>query len=947
MMMRLIPAQQKYFVWDLVHKRASGDDEKFTGVLSEAKVDMNPHQVDAALFAFNSPMSKGAILADEVGLGKTIEAAIILSQLWSEHRRNIVIIMPASLRTQWRNELYEKFNLPSIIIERSSFESLDENFDDIIGQKIIICSYNFVTNNKEVFENYDWDLVVLDEAHKLRNVIKKGNVTGAAIRDTFYRYKKLLLTATPLQNNLSELYGLISIIDNEFFSSAATFKSKYNAVTTRDDAIYGELKGRLKNIVHRTLRKQVTEYVKYTRRKAFVQKYKASQQETELYNRVNEFLENQEYTIPCGVLPMLSLLVRKILSSSAYALSYTLRGFIRRLEEYKKTGRLEPVTKILGEDYEPFSSEETQLEYRPLTPQEINDVNGEIDELRSLVSLAENIKEESKAKNLIIALDKNFKYNEQNNAPRKALIFTESRKTQTYLREYLSEHGYKDKIVCFNGENNDKESKSIYNRWLQINRGSEKITGNTIIDRKQALVDYFKSEAEIMIATESGAEGINLQFCSMVVNYDMPWNPQRIEQRIGRCHRYGQKFDVVVINFVNTENLADCRVYELLDNKFKLFDGVFGSSDEILGAIDSGLDFEQRLNKIYNECRTNKEIEAAFNQLQSEMDEIIQEKIKQTKKTLLENFDADVISRLKIREEKDRQLINTYNRHLWLLSTHILHDYIVDVDNQKMEFTLTSPPTSKIPAGRYSLNKNNNSTRQLRIGQPLGEYIISKSSAIDVPDTEVTFDSSSLTFKHSVLEQNRGKSGIAEAHVVKIANKLEKAESIICAAVTDDGEILPEEFTIKLLEAAATDSSTIDMSNSCSPTLQAELSSQYEKLQEEITERSNSDANYELEKIMAWEEDKLHIHEDAVIELRKELRSIKNQIKKSKDIKEKLSFLNLRVTTDKKLQKKVKELDELKRECNEVTCRKSEQLLQKLNNEFENECMFRIKWKLI
>ncbi len=124
----------------------------------------------------------------------------------------------------------------------------------------------------------------------------------------------------------------------------------------------------------------------------------------------------------------------------------------------------------------------------------------------------------------------------------------------------------------------------------------------------------------MLLATEAAAEGINLQFCSMLVNYDLPWNPQRIEQRIGRCHRYGQKYDVVVINFLNTKNAADQRVFDLLNQKFSLFNGVFGASDEVLGSISSGVDFEKRIAKIYQDCRTKNEIESSFDNLQKELE---------------------------------------------------------------------------------------------------------------------------------------------------------------------------------------------------------------------------------------------------------------------------------------------------------------------------------------
>src|SRR5690606_11387565 len=152
------------------------------------------------------------------------------------------------------------------------------------------------------------------------------------------------------------------------------------------------------------------------------------------------------------------------------------------------------------------------------------------------------------------------------------------------------------------------------------------------------------------------------QFCSIVVNYDMPWNPQRIEQRIGRCHRYGQKYDVIVINFLNKRNAADVRVYQLLNEKFNLFNGVFGASDEVLGSIESGVDIERRIAQIYQECRTTEEINESFNLLQQELEESISEQITTTKQKLLENFDEEVHEKLKINLAESREYINKYER---------------------------------------------------------------------------------------------------------------------------------------------------------------------------------------------------------------------------------------------------------------------------------------------
>ncbi len=196
-------------------------------------------------------------------------------------------------------------------------------------------------------------------------------------------------------------------------------------------------------------------------------------------------------------------------------------------------------------------------------------------------------------------------------------------------------------------------SKAIYAAWLERHHGTDHVTGSRTADIRSALVDYFREQGRIMIATEAGAESINLQFCSLVVNYDLPWNPQRIEQRIGRCHRYGQQHDVVVVNVLNRKNDADRRVFELLSSKFKLFEGVFGASDEVLGAIESGVDFEKRIAAIYQRCRKPDEIQGAFDKLQLELNFEINESISSTRKKLLENFDDEVREKLKVREHAE------------------------------------------------------------------------------------------------------------------------------------------------------------------------------------------------------------------------------------------------------------------------------------------------------
>ena len=608
----LLTDYQAVYLAHLLTKRLPANDiDKLTASLQDAQVDLTPHQVDAALFAFKSPLSRGAILADEVGLGKTIEAGIILSQHWSEHKRRLLVICPANLRKQWAAELQEKFFLPSVIMESKSFNEAVENecFNPFDTENIVICSLQFAKTKAAYIKRTAWDLVIVDEAHRLRNVYKPQNRIANVIKESIETRKKILMTATPLQNSILELYGLVSIIDNYVFGDLKSFKSQFGHNLTEMD--YMELRRRLQPVCKRTLRRQVLEYIKYTRRIAIVEEFFPSENEQKLYDMVTDYLSKPRlYALPNSQRRLITLILRKLLASSTYAIYGTICSLIARLQamldrnKADSIGDNDIVNEYADDNDEWVDAEEVEAyETEELHPADIEGIRKEIKELETFRDLAEKIKKNSKAEHLFVALDKGFEQLRNLGAAPKALIFTESRRTQEFLYELLEKRGYKGRVVRFNGTNSDKDSTAIYRAWMDKHKGTPKITGSPTADRRAAIVDYFRYEATIMIATEAAAEGINLQFCSLIVNYDMPWNPQRIEQRIGRCHRYGQKFDVVVIIFLNKGNAADVRVYELLDQKFQLFNGVFGASDEVLGSIGSGVDFEKRIAQIYNECR--------------------------------------------------------------------------------------------------------------------------------------------------------------------------------------------------------------------------------------------------------------------------------------------------------------------------------------------------------
>jgi ERCC4-related helicase len=633
-----------------------------------------PHQVDAALFALQSPLSNGALLADEVGLGKTIEAGLVLAQCWSERKRRILLVVPAALRTQWRAELAEKFYIDSAILESKNYNKAKKDgslnpFD--IRDQVVICSFNFASLKENDVHAMPWDLVIIDEAHRLRNVYKSGNVTGTKLRRTLVEKKKLLLTATPLQNNLMELYGLVSIIDEHVFGDARTFRDMFVSVSS-EEIRNRSLKSRLAAFCKRTLRKQVTEYINYTSRIAILQEYTPTADEERLYNFISEYLQSDRlFALPQGQRTLITLVLRKLLASSSFAISGTLNSLIERLQLL-----LEGLdTQLEFSDYDTFEelSDEQEEGDDPLTAGLEQDRTAVAEELRKLMEyadLAKSITNNAKGENLLIALQQGFDETENRGGERKAVIFTESRRTQEYLLRLLSDNGYDGQIVFLNGSNNDDISKRIYGEWKERHKDDGVMSGSRQADMKAAVVEEFRDKASILIGTEAAAEGINLQFCSLIVNYDLPWNPQRIEQRIGRCHRYGQKNDVVVINFLNKKNAADVRVYELLDQKFRLFSGLFGSSDEVLGSIESGMDFEKRIAEIYQTCKTTDEIQHVFDELQEELSERINEKTTAARQSILENFDEDVAARLKGCQQDTLAGLDKFSR--WLCNFFII-----------------------------------------------------------------------------------------------------------------------------------------------------------------------------------------------------------------------------------------------------------------------------------
>lgn len=950
----------KYFAFELTRQRRGGDVGRLSSSLFDASVDLNPHQIDAALFALQNPLVKGVVLADEVGLGKTIEASLVMAQLWAERKRRIIVICPAALRKQWANELAEKFHLPTQVLDNKTWRQLRKDGQpDPFDQPVIsIFSYQFAKRMEQQLRQTPWDLVVIDEAHKLRNAHQDSNIIGNCIRETFAGCKKLLLTATPLQNTLLELYGLSTIIDENLFGDKTSFRQQF----MRSDSSLASLKGRLDEFVHRTLRKQVLEYVPYTERKAYTYEFEPSEDELRLYYLVSAYLQRVEsYGVPAQQRHLVTLVVRKLLASSTAAVRKTLDSLLKRLRKLEEKGQLTAANDdlwpdgMLDDDFddELLEAAEESAEYNDPLPDitlDLDRLRGEIAELEQYRELASRIHEDAKSVALLTALDHGFKRMADRGAERKAVIFTESCRTQEYLASHLERHGYAGKVALFSGSNNSPGTNAIYQRWLGEHKGTDRVTGSRAVDARTAIIDYFRSDAEILIATEAAAEGVNLQFCSLVINYDLPWNPQRVEQRIGRCHRYGQQHDVVVINFLNQKNEADKRVLELLSHKFQLFDGLFGASDDVLGSIESGLDIEKRIAGIYNECRDPAEIQAAFDQLQKELEDDIAKRMGETKEKLFEHFDANIHDKLKLRHEEAQQQLDQMSRMFWSLSQHIL-DECAQFTPSNLTFDLQAPPAgTSVPAGLYQLVSKDKEMAQIeqahkyRLGHPLGEWVLDTGRRLDTHVQLVEFNLSAFGKKLSSLDALKGQEGWLELNQLQLSS-FQNEEHLVFTAFTDSGQMLDTEqcSDMFLLNAQAWPTDTQEPPELLEQNAKRQLDAKLSKLLDE----NNEYFKRERDKLDAWAEDQMKSAQKQLEDTRAELQKAKKLSRQADTIQE-----------QKEAQEAIRKLERTQRRQrqeifdveDQIDARRDElidALERQMHQKSSTQKLFTIRWRLV
>ena len=626
------PFNQRILAEDLVRVRRPDERERYAAAQRQARIDPNPHQIDAVIFALRRLREGGCILADEVGLGKTVEAGLVIAQSRAEGAQRILLIVPKSLIGQWQGELLNLFGIQA-----------RENETSFFAPGVYLVGREFAGSERgsiPLGAAPPFDLAVIDEAHEIfAGLYKRYDRDGTydetssqavmahRVRGFLRSTSVLLLTATPMQNSLAELWGLVQYVEptGTLLGDIATFREVFCSEDDRS-LIPGqehELKRRLAMVQRRTLRRQAQEFLErpFTQRRCRLYDYAMTDNERSLYDDVTEYLlEPSLYAFAGRQRRLLLLGFHRRMASSIKALAASLENVAARLRHLQAGVRSDNTVASVLEDLED-DEEIDQSSEESAAPVDRTGLAAELARIEGFIARAQSLPHDAKARSFQKAIKVVVDMARQGRGSGKAVVFTESITTQEYLRSLLLAIGLGDEdITLFRGVNDHARAHQAFAVWQQeeghlFPPGSRP---SREVGIRLALVHEFRRRSKVLVCTEAGAKGLNLQFCETVINYDLPWNPQRIEQRIGRCHRYSQNRDVTVVNFLARDNQAHRLTFEILSQKLDLFGRVLDASDHVLHEPRTetpellvstlSAEFESDLRSIYSRSRTLDEV---------------------------------------------------------------------------------------------------------------------------------------------------------------------------------------------------------------------------------------------------------------------------------------------------------------------------------------------------
>ena len=618
------------------------EDDRLVSAFASSDIKVYPFQIAAARFALRSPYQKGVILCDEAGMGKSHEAMLAVSQKWLEGCNHILFAIPNSdLLCQWVELIERYYTIPYVVLtsrqewEDNIFEDNPNAFD---RNAIVITTYDFASDNEPLAAAVHWDMTVFEEANALSSVYQEDSKLAKSLHRIAGDSFKLLLTGTPIEKNIMDLYGLIWFIDSTSLPDEREFLARY----LRRPEHYPELAERVSKYCFRTLRSQAKEYAKVPERLLITHEYSLSRQERNLYELIYAYIKSPVKKAFPEMNPYdLTLRLFSLQSSSTTAISQTAKGIIKRLKT-------------------------------------MPDAEDELAQWLRIQETAGSIRQDAKAKELLSVLKSGFGLMKKAGANRKAVIFSESVETQKMLNELL-----RDRYKTF-----------VYNGTSDY-----------------SAIRAFKDGGEILLSTDNGAKGFNLEEAAFVIHYDLPYNTLKMEQRIDRCHRLGQENDVLSFAFIDKNNFSDVRKLELINKRMLVADGVFGITDDLIGGFTD--DLEEGFRYISGKMRTKTQIEAEYQQALSRHEEQNRKLVSTAEDILFTTFTRELANKVHITPQYVSDKTNEINTALWNVvrwffeqynAAHTDCVYIIDDDAK----TVTATAYEKLPTLFYYWDGNRN-----------------------------------------------------------------------------------------------------------------------------------------------------------------------------------------------------------------------------------------------
>lgn len=611
------------------------EEDALASVFASSNIQVYPFQIAAASFALRSPYQKGVILCDEAGMGKSHEAMLIMNQRWVEGRNRILLCIPnADLLVQWTDLLERYYSVPYVTMtSRSDWadHTDDEHPNGFEQDGIVMTTYDFAAEHEAEASTVAWDLVVFEEANALSGVYREDNQQAKALWRIAGNAFKLLLTGTPIEKNIMDLYGLIWFIDPKILPDEQTFLARY----LRRPENYPELAQRVGKYCFRTLRAQAKGYAKVPERVLLTYEYTPSMDERRVYDLLYAYVTKADKLAFPEMDPYdLALRLIGLQSSSTAAIKQTLAGIIARLGKLKNADE-------------------------------------EIAQLREILAACETVAVDTKAMALMDVLRKGFALLKKTGAKKKAVVFTESIETQKMLYPLVAKQY---RTVLYNGS------------------------------ADYTAIRAFKDDAEVLITTDNGAKGFNLEEASFVIHYDLLYNTLKMEQRIDRCHRLGQQNDVLSVAFIDKENFADVRKLELVNKRMLVSDGVFGVSDDVIGGFTGDLDGAFAV--LAQQARSRAKVEEDHRRMLEERETENRQIVATAEDMLFTTFTRELAQKVKLAPQYVEARAAEMNDALWAVAKWFFlryneeHDDCVYVIDEAAR-TITATAYNELPTLFY------------------------------------------------------------------------------------------------------------------------------------------------------------------------------------------------------------------------------------------------------